>query len=158
MNVQFAANQTVSDALAICGVLIDTNNHIVNGNNAAERIAAEVFNDNFNTCVDIQFSELEDNWRTYSGLTVAEGRIRIRPRTKVNIKALVQWVRDRVRQDEDPTTIPFPVAERDDLMERYNSHKHSGWMKPLAWLRMQCRKISRKKWSGLTGSRPSLIS
>ena len=113
----------VADALSRCGVLADTNNIAFNGADASERIAGEVFNDNFSSCIDIQFSELEDNWKTYSGLTVNEGRIRLRPRTKVNIKAMVQWARDKLRKGEDPTQEEFPVADRDDLLERYNTHK-----------------------------------
>ena len=76
--------------MTICGVHADINRVIVKGNNVSDLIAADVFNNNFNTCVDIKFSKLEDNWKTYSGLTFAKGRIRLRPRTKFNIRALVQ--------------------------------------------------------------------
>ena len=75
--------------MTICGVHADTNGVIVKGNNVSDLIAADVFNNNFNTCVDIKFSKLEDNWKTYSGLTVAEGCISLRPRTKVNIREFI---------------------------------------------------------------------
>ena len=114
---------TMEDALTECGVLTDTNNMVFNRSNAAERISSEVFSDSFMTCLDLTFSDLEDNWKTYSGLTINQGQIRLRPGTKVNIKALVQWVRDRIRLNEDPTTMPFPVVERIDLINRYNTHK-----------------------------------
>ena len=114
---------TMQDALTVCGVLTDTNNVIFNNANAAERISSEVFSDSFNTCLDITFTDLEDNWKTYSGLTVNQGQIRLRPGTKVNIKALVQWVRDRIRLDEDPSNTAFPVADKIDLINRYNTHK-----------------------------------
>ena len=78
-------------------MLADTTGLIVNGNNAAEIIAAGVFNENSITCVDIKFSKIDNNWKTYSRLTVAEGRIRIRPRTKVKTRAFVQWARDKIR-------------------------------------------------------------
>ena len=42
------------------GVHASTTGLIVNGNNAAEIIADDVFNDNFNTYFDIKSSELED--------------------------------------------------------------------------------------------------
>ena len=64
--------QTITNALTTFGMLADTTGIIVNGKIAAEMIAADVFNDNFNTCVNIKFSKLEDNWKTYSGLTVAK--------------------------------------------------------------------------------------
>lgn len=114
---------TVTDALTLCGVLVDTANAVWNGMNAAERIAGEVFNDNFNTCVDISFSELEDSWKTYSSLTVNEGRIRLRAGTKVNIKAFVQWTRDQTRTSIDPASVPFPVGTRNALMDRYYTHR-----------------------------------
>ena len=53
--------QTITDAITTCGVLTEKTGIIVNCNNAAEMIAADFFNDNFNTCVDIKFSKLEDN-------------------------------------------------------------------------------------------------
>ena len=56
--------QTITDELITCGVLVKTTGLIVNENNSAEMIADDVFNDNFNTCVDIKFSKLDDNWNT----------------------------------------------------------------------------------------------
>ena len=90
--------QTITNALITCGVLANTTGLIVNEKNVAEIIATDVFNENFNTCVDIKFSKLEDNWNTYSGLTVSEGRIRLRTRTKANIRAFIQWEREKTRK------------------------------------------------------------
>ena len=69
------------------------------------------------------FSELEDNWKTYISLNFAEGCIRLKPHTKVNIKSLIQWVRDRIPLDDYPRNFPFPVTDRNDLIERYNKTK-----------------------------------
>ena len=121
--------QTITDSFTTYSVLTDTTRLIVNGNNATEMIAHDVFNDNFNTCVKIKFSELEDNWKTYIVLTVAKGLIRPRPRTKVNIIAFFQWTGDKIRQDEDPSLTVFPLSERYDLIERFNTHKK--WLKDL---------------------------
>ena len=88
----------------------------MNGTNAVEMIASGVFTENFNTYVNIKFSELEDNWNTYSGLTVAKGRIRLRPRTEVNIRAFVQWTRDKIRQYEVPSLTLFPLADKGGLI------------------------------------------
>ena len=93
-------------------------------------IAADVFTENLNTCVNIKLSELEDNWKTYSRLTVAEGLIRIRPITKVNIIAFVQWSRKKIRQDENTRLTLFLLAERDDPIKRFNTHKQ--WLKDAA--------------------------
>ena len=104
-------------------MLFDTTGIIFNGNNAVEMIDADVFNENFHTHVDIKFSDLEDNWKTNSGITVAEGRIRLRPITKVNIRAFFHWAREKIRQDEDPSLNLFPFSDRDDIIERLNTHK-----------------------------------
>ena len=85
--------QTTTKALIPFGVLANKTGIFFNSNNAAEMIAADAFNENINTCVDIKFSGLEDNCKTYSGLTVTEGCIRLRPITKVNIRAFIQWTR-----------------------------------------------------------------
>ena len=115
-------SENIMDALTTCGVIADTTGLIVNGNNSVEMIAADEFNENFNTCVDIKFSELEDNWKTYSGLTVTEGRIRLILRTKVNIRTFVQWERKKNRQYEDPRLTLFPLAKRDYTIEGFNTH------------------------------------
>ena len=113
----------VARSLMDCGVDIDSGGVIWNGESASQRIANDVFNGSFNACIDITFAELDDHWKTYSSLTVADGRIRLRPGTKVNIWVFVQWTRDKLRIDEDPTTEMFPVALRTDLIDRYNTHK-----------------------------------
>ena len=82
--------QNITNAFTTCDMLTVITGLIVNDNNSAERTAAEFFNENFNTYVNIKFSKLEDNWKTYIRLTVAGRRIRLRPRTKFNIRALVQ--------------------------------------------------------------------
>ena len=66
--------------------IVRTNKNFIDDYVDRKPLTGRVFNDNFNKCVDIKSYELEDNWKTYSGLTVTKGRIRIRPRTKVNIR------------------------------------------------------------------------
>ena len=99
-----------------CGVDIDSGGVIWNEESASQRITNNVFNNSFNTCID-------DHWKSYSLLTVADNRIRLRPGTKVNIRAFVQWTRDKLRTGEDPAAEMFPVAPRTDLIDRYNTHK-----------------------------------
>ena len=75
----------------------------------AECIADDVFDNLFTTCMDITFKELDDHFKTYSELTVAQGQIRLRPGTRKNIKAFVQWTRDEICLGRNPGAIPFPV-------------------------------------------------
>ena len=77
---------TITSALTLCGVLSDTDGIIFDGSNASERIANDVFNDNFNTYIDLKFYDIDKCWKTYGSRTVAEGHITIIPRRNVNIR------------------------------------------------------------------------
>ena len=114
-----AAANTVLNAMVLCGV-----NSLIqwNGSTAAERIATEVFDDDFQSCIDLTYDELEENLKMYSALTVANGQIRLRPHEKRNIKAFIQWCKDRIRVDDDPSIQVFPVIDAADLIRRYKTH------------------------------------
>ena len=66
--------QTVLDGIVLCGV-----NNVIqfNGDTAAARIAGEIFDGSFETCLDITFKELDNDFKTYSALTVTQGQIRV---------------------------------------------------------------------------------
>ena len=116
-----AALQTVRSALVLCGV-----SDVVGWNNQtdAQRIASDLFDDDFRSCMDKTFSSLDEDWKTYSNVTIANGQIRLLPGVKKNIRALVQWVRDRIRLGENPADTPFPVAEVSAILRRYHTHKN----------------------------------
>ena len=50
---------TLNSALTLCVVLTDTNDIIFNRSNTSDSITNEVFNDNFNDCIDLKFSDIE---------------------------------------------------------------------------------------------------
>ena len=62
---------TVTRALTLCGVLADTEGIIFDGSNSSEIISNDLFDDNFNTCIDLKFSDIDEHWKTYGSLTVA---------------------------------------------------------------------------------------
>ena len=68
---------TVATALVLYRVDTDMNNIIFNGSTTSVGIANEIFDDSFNTFMDITFKELDDQWKTYAALTVTDGKIRI---------------------------------------------------------------------------------
>jgi hypothetical protein len=111
---------TVLDALIACGV---DNVALFMEQTQAERIAEEVFDNVFASCLDVTFKELDDHFKTYSELSAAQGQIRVRPGTRKNIKAFVQWTRDEIRLARDPGTTAFPVAQVSDLIRRYKTHE-----------------------------------
>jgi hypothetical protein len=106
---------TVLDALIACGV---DNVTLFQNETAAQRLADDVFDDQFSTCQDLTFKELDDHFKTYWELTVQQGQIRIHPGTWKNIKAFVQWTRDKLRLGRDPQTTAFPINQVSDLIRR----------------------------------------
>jgi hypothetical protein len=89
----------------------------------AQRVADDVFDNVFATCLDISFKELDDHFKTYSDLTMALGQIRFRPGTRKNIKASVQWTCDELRLSRDPSLTPFPIDRVSDLIRRSKTHE-----------------------------------
>ena len=115
-----AAN-TVIDAMAICGV--PNGNALFQGRNAATRISNDIFGDDFTTCMDLSFEDLDSDWKSHSSLTAAQGQIRLQPIVKKRIRAFIQWTRDRIRTGNNPADHPFPVNDTVNLIQRYNTHK-----------------------------------
>ena len=74
-------------------------------------------------------AELQDDWKTYASLTVAQGQIRVRVVVKKNIRAMVQWTKDQIRTGKDPSATPFTLANVSvgDLLEKEKSHEN--WVK-----------------------------
>ena len=118
---------TIEEAIEACGV----DNGVVfgqyNGQTQVQRIAEDVFDGNFASCMDKQVSELEDDWKTYAQLTVNQGQIRLRPAMKKNVKAMIQWVRGEIHMGRDPSHTAFPVNDAPELIKRYTTHKQ--WVK-----------------------------
>ena len=113
------ANATVT-ALVLCGV--PNAGVYFNSNSHAERISAEVLDDNLRTCMDKSIASLEDDWKTFSSLTVNQGQIRLRPGVKKNIRALTHWARDEIRMGRDPNNTPFPIGQVADLIQRQTTY------------------------------------
>jgi hypothetical protein len=73
--------QTVLDAMIACGV---DNEVLFMDETQAQRIADDAFDNPFLSCKDVTFKELDDHFKTYYDLTVAQGQIRLRPGTRKN--------------------------------------------------------------------------
>ena len=101
-----AAILTVRDAMIACGI---HNVALFIDKTQAQRIAEDIFGDLFTSCMDVTFKELDKHFKTYSDLTVPQGQIRLRPGTRKNAKAFVQWTRDKICLGRDPSHNPFPV-------------------------------------------------
>ena len=104
---------TLANAMANCGLT------------ATEAVifATEVFMDDFETCKDITDDDLNDSFKTFSTLTVAQGQIRMLPGQKKKVKAFNQWVKDQFRLGLNPADTEFPVIQTTALLKRANTHK-----------------------------------
>ena len=114
-------NFTVFDALVSIGI----DNHIqFNGATKAQRIATEMFDDDFETCLDKTFKEIDEDLKSWGQeLTINNGQIRLTPIQKKNIKAMTQWAKNKIRQGQDPTAEPFLLANATELIKNYKSHE-----------------------------------
>ena len=92
------------------------------GDTPAFCLATDIFGDDFTTCMDKTFVELDSNFKTYSDLTQAQGQIRLLPGIKQNIKAFIQWVRYEQRLGRNPETMAFPVVQALALLRCYKPH------------------------------------
>jgi hypothetical protein len=81
-----ADGMTVVDAMVACGIEHDA---LFMDETQAQRIANDIFDDIFDSCPDITFKELDNHFKIYADLTVAQGQIRMRPGTRKNMKAFV---------------------------------------------------------------------
>ena len=102
--------QTIAAALLACGANIN-NNPFGNQNND-ERMAEDIFGNDFATCIDKTFEDLDTEFKGYSDLTQAQGQIRLLPGTKRKIKAFVQWVKEQYRLGRDPQERPRRSSSR----------------------------------------------
>ena len=73
--------------MAECGVNVTD---MFEGRTQAERLATDLFSDDFHTCMVKTHTKLDSDFKTYSDLTQKQGQIRVTPGVKKNIKAFVQ--------------------------------------------------------------------
>ena len=111
---------TVREAMIECGV---NDTDVFEGKTQAERLATDLFGDDFQTCMDKTHTELDSDFKTYSDLTQAQGQIRVTPGVKKHIKALLQWARDEYRLGRNPKFGTFSIEDTQVLMRRYKTHK-----------------------------------
>ena len=119
MAAQLPPVYTVHDAMVAAGV---NDNDNYQGQSSAERLAEDLFGDDFLTCMDKTHEDLEADFKSLSALTAVQGQIRLVPRVKKRIKAFIQWTRDETRMGRAPSNSPYPVADTANLMRRYNTH------------------------------------
>ena len=120
-----AVVNTVADLLASVGI---DNVGQFNCQTNAERLASDMFNDDFGSFIDKTSVEIEADLKTYSALTIPNGQIRLQPGQKRSIKVAVQWVSDLIRTDQDHITTPIPAVMDSAMLTRRNK-THANFVK-----------------------------
>lgn len=88
---------------------------------SANRVAVSIFAESFTTCKDISDEQLDSDMKSLADL--AQNPIVLSPTQRRNVRAFIQWTKDKYRQDEDPTQIEFPVNDALLLIRRAKSHE-----------------------------------
>eukprot|EP00978_Attheya_sp_CCMP212_P037579 scaffold178764_cov38-Attheya_sp.AAC.1 len=109
----------VHQAMTACGI---NDVDLFDGDTAAARMALDMFNNSFHSCMDKTFDEVDQDFKSYSSLTIAQGQIRLSPGIRMRVKAFIQWTRDEVRLGLNPSNAPFPAQMRADFIRRYKTH------------------------------------
>ena len=104
----------------ICGIYSPT---LFQGDSQAKRISGELFDDEFVSCMDKTVKYLENDLKSYSTLTAANGQIRLNPGQKDNVKAFIRWTRDQYRLGLDPVLTLLPVGNVAEYIKRYKHHE-----------------------------------
>ena len=97
--------QTLEDTIIACGVIDDGT--LFDGLMRPKRISMEIFGNDFDSCVNMSFSDFNEECKTFSGLTVVQGQIRLTPIAKRNIKALMEWTKGMIITGRDPASVIF---------------------------------------------------
>ena len=110
---------TVRELLTAAGIDDITQ---VDAEKNAERMARDMFDNDFASFIDKMHDEIDLDLKTYANSIIAQGQIRIQPGVKRGIKSFLQWVKNLIRMSLDPTIIPFPVFDVALLMRRHKTH------------------------------------
>eukprot|EP00980_Cylindrotheca_fusiformis_P025692 scaffold14483_cov211-Cylindrotheca_fusiformis.AAC.1 len=68
------------------------------------------------------FDDLTEDLKSFSRLTAAQGQIRLVPGVRRKIQAYIQWVRNLIRMDRDPSRVAFPVGDTSTLLHQHKVH------------------------------------
>ena len=111
---------TVANAVFYCGVMEGA---LFKDNTKSDRMSAELFDDDFLSCMEKTYEEFDEELKSYSNLTVVNGKIRLGPGQKNNTKDFIQWTRDHIPSGINPTLTRFPVVKALDYIKRYKHHE-----------------------------------
>ena len=111
---------TLLEAIITCRV---NKVNLFEGQMQAKHMTEECFNNDFQACIDKTPTTLNDDFKSYSVLTISQGQIWLTPGTKRTIKAFLQWTKDMYCLNEDPTIVSLPINDVANIIRRQKTHK-----------------------------------
>lgn len=113
---------TVEDALIVCGISDAAGVAAVGRRSDADRLSEEMFDNSFESFMDMEYKNMIEDFKTMSNLTQNEGRIRLTLVMKRNIRGLLQWVKDEYRHGRDPSITQFNIDDIENLVRKNKTH------------------------------------
>ena len=86
-------------------------------------VATGLFQDDYETCIDLNDTALHNYFKASAALTVANGQIKFTIQQRNNIRAFVQWTKDAIRTGRDPAAAPFQPIGIAKILRRAETHK-----------------------------------
>ena len=112
--------KNVTDILLIWGV---HDVYLFEDLTKAERITTEVFDGDFESCMDKTLAEIDDYFKSSPTLTIRNGQIIPTPGIKINIKSFIQWSKDVISTGRYPTITAFPIDKAIELIRKSKVYK-----------------------------------
>ena len=84
--------------------------NLFNGQTPAQRVATEIFGDQFETMIDMTETSLTTGLTSFSTMPAAGGQLRMSPGVASGLNALINWTSHVICLGIDPTTVVFPIA------------------------------------------------
>ena len=87
-----------------------------------ERVATDIFDDEFSACMNRTVDELEEDLKYYTVLVIILGEICQNPVTKRNARAFLQWSKDILRLIDDPVQVQFTNLDSTGFIQHQNTN------------------------------------
>ena len=86
-------------------------------------VATGLFQDDFETCIYLNYGALYNYFNATSSLAAAHGQIKFHIQQRNNIRAFIQWTKDAIRTGQDPAMQEFSPTGIDRILRKAESHK-----------------------------------
>ena len=89
---------------------------------AYKNTASGLLQDEYEACIDLDEKALLSYFKTSALLPATAGQIKFSIIQRNNIKAFVQWTKDKIRTGQDPAMLQFQLIGIQKILKRASSH------------------------------------